>query len=59
MKGVINYHCDLNAINIAATIIGEIVVEDTHTLEHFVVPVNLEWNDKYSFKFLKKAILIN
>lgn len=42
IKGIINYHPDLNAINIIATIIGEIVVEDAQTLEHFSVPVNLE-----------------
>ncbi|WHQ36350.1 DUF177 domain-containing protein [Spiroplasma sp. SV19] len=55
IKGVIAYHSNLNAINIVATIIGEIIVEDARTLEHFRVPINIAWNDEYSFKFFKKS----
>ncbi|WP_338963665.1 MULTISPECIES: hypothetical protein [unclassified Spiroplasma] len=45
----------MNAVNVVATIQGEIVVEDARTLEHFKVPINLKWNDEYSFKFFKKS----
>ncbi|ALA97546.1 hypothetical protein SKUN_00653 [Spiroplasma kunkelii CR2-3x] len=55
IKGIITYHPNFNAINIVATIIGEVVVEDAQTLEHFAVSINLEWNDEYSFKFYKKS----
>ncbi|UZQ30822.1 MAG: hypothetical protein OHM56_04755 [Spiroplasma phoeniceum] len=37
IKGIITYHPNLNAINIVATIIGEVVVEDDQTLKHFAV----------------------
>ncbi|WP_424526063.1 YceD family protein [Spiroplasma endosymbiont of Glossina fuscipes fuscipes] len=55
IKGTLTYHSNLNAINVVATIQGEIIVEDARSLEHFKVPINLKWNDEYSFKFYKKS----
>ncbi|WP_425379565.1 hypothetical protein [Spiroplasma endosymbiont of Stenodema calcarata] len=55
IEGKLQYHSNLNIVNIVATIKGKIIVEDARTLEHFEVAINLEWNDEYSFKFFKKS----